>query len=145
MVARSNFRLVVAAVIRGQDGRYLLARRLPGAHLGGLWEFPGGGVEDGELPEQALVRELKEELGVDARILGPRTFAWHREPGREVLLLFYDAEITFGVPRGLQGQELAWFKPEELRELPVPPADAQLMKSLWSSEGHPRSLRRKPG
>ncbi|KDA53137.1 hypothetical protein EG19_07435 [Thermoanaerobaculum aquaticum] len=130
----SSFRLVVAAVIRGQDGRYLLARRLPEAHLGGLWEFPGGGVEDGELPEQALVRELYEELGVKIRVLAPRTFAWHRELGKEVLLLFYDAEITHGTPQGLQGQEVAWFKPEELPRLPTPPADAELIRSLSASE-----------
>lgn len=92
-------------------------------------------MEDGELPEQALVRELKEELGVHARILGARTFAWHREPGRDVLLLFYDVEITHGSPRGLQGQQVAWFKPEELLRLPVPPADAQLMRDLAGSEG----------
>lgn len=92
-------------------------------------------MEDGELPEQALVRELQEELGVQVQVLGPRTFAWHREPGRDVLLLFYDAEITRGIPRGLQGQDVAWFTPEELRKLPAPPADAQLMRSLSGTEG----------
>lgn len=133
-MASSSFRLVVAAVIRGQDGRYLLARRLPKAHLGGLWEFPGGGVEDGELPEPALIRELQEELGVTVQVLNPRTFAWHREPGKDVLLLFYDAEITHGTPRGLQGQEVGWFMPEELAKLPTPPADAQLIRSLSASK-----------
>ncbi|MFN3412991.1 MAG: (deoxy)nucleoside triphosphate pyrophosphohydrolase [Thermoanaerobaculum sp.] len=130
----SSFRLVVAAVIRGQDGRYLLARRLPKAHLGGLWEFPGGGVEDGELPEHALVRELHEELGVQIRVLAPRTFSWHREPEKAVLLLFYDAEITQGTPRGLEGQEIGWFAPEELAKLSTPPADAQLIRSLSALE-----------
>ncbi len=134
-MASTSFRLVVAAVIRGQEGRYLLARRLPQAHLGGLWEFPGGGVEDGELPEAALVRELEEELGVRVNILGPRTFAWHREPGKDVLLLFYDAEIAHGNPRGLQGQEVAWFKAEELGRLPMPPADADLVRKLSRSDG----------
>lgn len=129
-MASSSFRLVVAAVIRGQDGRYLLARRLPEAHLGGLWEFPGGGVEDGELPEEALARELREELGVEIRVLAPRTFAWHREPGRTILLLFYDAEISSGAPRGLQGQEVRWFAGNELEKLPTPPADAQLLRDL---------------
>lgn len=129
-MASRSFRLVVAAVIRGQDGRYLLARRLPEAHLGGLWEFPGGGVEDGELPEEALARELREELGVEIRVLAPRTFAWHREPGRAILLLFYDAEIAAGHPRGLQGQEVRWFAEHELEKLPTPPADAQLLRDL---------------
>lgn len=131
-MASTSFRLVVAAVIRGQDGRYLLARRLPGAHLGGLWEFPGGGVEDGELPEEALVRELREELGVTIRILGPRTFAWHREPGRTVLILFYNAEITDGEPKGLLGQEVGWFASRELSGLQVPPADRELFAELSS-------------
>lgn len=119
-------------MIRGQDGRYLLARRLPGSHLEGLWEFPGGGVEDGESPEEALVRELKEELGVQIRVLSPRTFAWHREPGKTVLLLFYDAELEKGQPRGLQGQEVGWFAPVELPTLPMPPADAALVQRLSS-------------
>jgi 8-oxo-dGTP diphosphatase len=92
-------------------------------------------VEDGEPPEQALVRELDEELGVKIRVLAPRTFAWHREPGKEVLLLFYDAEITHGTPQGLQGQEVAWFEPEDLPGLPTPPADAQLVRSLSGCEG----------
>ncbi|MGC8917043.1 MAG: (deoxy)nucleoside triphosphate pyrophosphohydrolase [Thermoanaerobaculum sp.] len=133
-MASSSFRLVVAAVIRGQDGRYLLARRLPGAHLGGLWEFPGGGVEDGELPEQALRRELREELGVTVRVLGPRTFAWHREPGRSVLILFYDSEIVEGQPVGLLGQDVAWFAPHELFRLPVPPADRELVAKLCDAK-----------
>ncbi|MCS7183378.1 MAG: (deoxy)nucleoside triphosphate pyrophosphohydrolase [Thermoanaerobaculum sp.] len=129
-MANRSFRLVVAAIVAGQDGRFLLARRLPGAHLGGLWEFPGGGVEDGELPEEALVRELREELGVEIRVLGPRTFAFYREANRDLLLLFYDAELIRGEPQGLLGQEVGWFSAEELAHLPLPPADDSLVRDL---------------
>ncbi|MGE5235924.1 MAG: (deoxy)nucleoside triphosphate pyrophosphohydrolase [Acidobacteriota bacterium] len=123
-------RLVVAAVVQAADGRVLMAQRAPGQHLAGLWEFPGGGVEDGETPEEALARELDEELGVAVEIGEPLTFAWHREPGREILLLFYSASIRLGVPRGLQGQEVRWVDQRELAGLATPPADAALIRGL---------------
>ncbi len=123
-------RTVVAAVIRDRSGRYLLARRRPGAHLAGLWEFPGGAVEPGETAEDALVRELGEELGVTAEVVGPRTFAWHRDAEREVLLLFYDVALRAGEPRGLEGQEVAWFAAADLAALETPPADRALVESL---------------
>lgn len=124
------FRLVVAAVIRGDDGRLLLARRPPGGHLAGLWEFPGGRVEDGETAEAALARELGEELGVEARIGAPLTFAWHRDAAREILLLFYEAELVDGTPHGHEGQEVGWFAAQELPALATPPADAALVHHL---------------
>jgi 8-oxo-dGTP diphosphatase len=123
-------RLVVAAVIRDNAGRVLMARRPAGSHLGGLWEFPGGGVEEGEAPVEALVRELDEELGVAARIGEPLTFAWHRDEQRDVVLLFYSAEIEAGTPRGVLGQEVGWFSPAELAGLDVPPADRRLVDQL---------------
>lgn len=123
-------RLVVAAVIRGGDGRVLLARRPPGSHLEGLWEFPGGRVEDGETAEAALARELDEELGVTVSIAEPLTFAWHRDATREILLLFYRAELTGGVPAGREGQEVGWFCSHELSTLATPPADAALVRRL---------------
>ncbi|HNX50957.1 MAG TPA: (deoxy)nucleoside triphosphate pyrophosphohydrolase [Thermoanaerobaculaceae bacterium] len=123
-------RLVVAAVIRGGDGRVLLARRPPGRHLEGLWEFPGGRVEEGETAEVALARELDEELGVTVSIGEPLTFAWHRDATREILLLFYRAELTGGAPHGREGQEVGWFHAEDLPALATPPADAALMQQL---------------
>jgi 8-oxo-dGTP diphosphatase len=126
----SGIRIVVAAVIRSDDGRFLMARRLPGSHLGGLWEFPGGAVEPGETPEEALRRELVEELGVTAAVGDPITFAFHRDPGRDVLLLFYRSTITGGTPEGRLGQEIAWFTPGELAGLETPPADAALVGML---------------
>jgi 8-oxo-dGTP diphosphatase len=123
-------RVVVAAVLQRGDGRFLLARRRPGSHLAGLWEFPGGGVEEGEAPEDALVRELTEELGVTISVTAPVTFAWHRDNALAVLLLFYRASIVTGVPYGREGQELGWFVASELANLPTPPADARLLAQL---------------
>jgi 8-oxo-dGTP diphosphatase len=98
--------------------------------MAGLWEFPGGGVHDGETAEAALVRELDEELGVAAEVGEPVTFAWHREPGREILLLFYAVRIVSGEAHGREGQEVAWYRPEELGVLRTPPADAPLLHAL---------------
>jgi len=120
----------VAAVIRSDDGRFLLTRRLAGSHLGGLWEFPGGAVEAGETPEQALCRELAEELGVTAAVGDPVTFAFHRDDERDVLLLFYRAAVTGGTPEGVLGQEIGWFEAGELGRLETPPADAALVAML---------------
>ncbi len=121
---------MVAAVIRDDDGRFLMARRLAGSHLAGLWEFPGGAVEPGETPEEALRRELVEELGVTALVGAPVTFAFHRDEQRDVLLLFYRAAITAGAPAGKLGQELGWFAAGELVRLETPPADAALVVML---------------
>jgi 8-oxo-dGTP diphosphatase len=126
-------RLVVAAVVRRDDGRFLLAQRPPGSHMAGLWEFPGGGVHDGEPAEAALVRELGEELGVGVEVQEPVTFAWHRDEKREILLLFYSARITQGVPVGQEGQAVGWFLPSELPGLATPPADAPLLGLLARS------------
>ena len=127
---RSSPRVVVAAVIKDGGGRLLVARRPPGSHLAGLWEFPGGRVEPGEEPAAALVRELREELGVEAETGRPVTFAWHRDSDRDVLLLFYEAWITGGSPRGLEGQEVRWVSRSELKSLATPPADAELVRRL---------------
>lgn len=123
-------RLVVAAVIRDEAGRLLVARRAPGQHLEGLWEFPGGTVELGERAEAALIRELDEELGVAVEVGKPITFAWQREESREILLLFYAARLLGGVPEGRQGQDVRWVSPGELASLPTPPADAELIRAL---------------
>jgi 8-oxo-dGTP diphosphatase len=122
--------LVVAAVVRRDDGRFLLSRRLPESHLGGLWEFPGGAVEEGEGPDEALRRELLEELGVEVAVEAPITFAFHRDPHRDVVLLFYKVHIESGVPVGRQGQEMGWFTAAELASLATPPADAELIAGL---------------
>ncbi len=123
-------RLVVAAVIEDLQGRFLLARRPPGSHLEGLWEFPGGAMEDGETPAQALVRELDEELGVTLAVGEPLTFAWHRDEARDVLLLFFSARVVGGEPQGREGQEIRWVPRGELAALAAPPADLPLLRAL---------------
>jgi len=122
--------IVAAAVIRDGDGRILLTRRHADAHMGGLWEFPGGKVEDGESPAAGLERELAEELGLSARIGSPVTFAVHEEAGLRVLLLFFDAAAGGTSPSPLEGQEIVWVAPDELRSYPTPPADAELIERL---------------
>lgn len=122
--------IVVAAVIRDPAGRILLTRRPDGVHMGGLWEFPGGKVDHGEAPADALVRELDEELGVGAVVGSPVTFAVHEEPGLRVLLLFFDADIGDDRPIAREGQRIAWVAPTELPSYPTPPADAALVAAL---------------
>jgi 8-oxo-dGTP diphosphatase len=122
--------IVVAAVIRDDKEHILLARRPEGRHMAGLWEFPGGKVDDGEAPEAALHRELLEELGVLVGALRPITFAVHEEAGLRILLLFYSAEITGGDLVACEGQEIAWVPPGRLRSFETPPADAAVVDML---------------
>jgi 8-oxo-dGTP diphosphatase len=98
--------------------------------MGGLWEFPGGKVEAGEAPEDALRRELAEEIGTEAEIGDRMTFAVHSEPGMRILLLFYSVSIGTARPAALEGQEIAWVAQRELRSYPMPPADAELVRRL---------------
>jgi len=121
---------VVAAVIHDEEGRVLLAQRPEGRHMGGLWEFPGGKIDDGEAPGEALVRELGEELGIEIVVQRPLTFAVHEEPGLRILLLFYGARIAGGEPHGHEGQAVEWVAVTELPSLPTPPADAELIRLL---------------
>lgn len=98
--------------------------------MGGLWEFPGGKIGDGEAPSDALVRELDEELGVGIKVDIPLTFAVHEEPGLRILLLFYSARIVTGSPVGHEGQAVKWASVAELPSYPTPPADAELVRKL---------------
>jgi mutator protein MutT len=121
--------VVVTAAIVERHGRWLVARRLKGTHLEGLWEFPGGKIEPGESLEACLVRELAEELGVAGRVLGPRWSTTHDYPAKRVELHFFDCEID-GEPQPLLGQELRWVDASELAALPLPEADAGLVDLL---------------
>jgi 8-oxo-dGTP diphosphatase len=125
---------VVAAVVQRDDGRCLLSRRVLNSHLGGLWEFPGGAVEEGETPADALQRELLEELGVEVEVGQPVTFAFHHDRQRDIVLLFFNVRITRGEVTGREGQEVGWFSPAELPLLPTPPADANLIAKLAASQ-----------
>ena len=121
--------VVVAAAIIERGGRWLLARRLKGTHLEGLWEFPGGKVDPGETLEACLVRELREELGVASNVHGLRWSTTHDYPAKRVELHFYDCSID-GEPQPLLGQELRWVSAPELAALPLPEADAGLVAVL---------------
>lgn len=121
--------LVVAAALIDPDNRVLLTRRPEGKSMAGLWEFPGGKVETGEAPEQALIRELAEELGVETweSCLAPIGFASHRYDDFHLLMPLFACRKWQGVPRSIEGQEMAWVHPRDLRRYDMPPADLPLI------------------
>jgi 8-oxo-dGTP diphosphatase len=124
--------LVVACALVDADGRVLVAQRPEGKALAGLWEFPGGKLEPGERPEESLIRELAEELGitVKAACLAPLTFASHGYETFHLLMPLYVCRRWEGTPTGREGQAIRWMKPARLRDLPMPPADAPLIAHL---------------
>ncbi len=124
--------LVSAVALIDPDGRVLLAQRPPGKSMAGLWEFPGGKVEAGETPEAALIRELREELGIDthASCLAPLTFASHAYPDFHLLMPLFACRRWTGAPSPREGQALAWARARELRDYPMPPADLPLVPIL---------------
>jgi 8-oxo-dGTP diphosphatase len=124
--------LVVACALVDTDGRILIAQRPEGKNLAGLWEFPGGKVEPGEQPEAALIRELKEELGIDVTeaCLAPLTFASHAYDDFHLLMPLYVCRRWKGEVRGHEHSGLHWVKPNRLREFPMPPADEPLIAHL---------------
>ncbi len=124
--------LVVAVALIDGDGRVLVAKRPEGKKLAGLWEFPGGKVHDGELPETALVRELDEELGIDITesCVAPFAFASHAYDDFHLLMPLYLCRIWKGEPVPKEGQEIKWVRPERLGDLPMPPADKPLVALL---------------
>lgn len=134
--------IVVAAVIRDEDGRVLLTKRPDGMHMGGLWEFPGGKVDPGELPATALARELEEELGLQATVGDPVTFAVHDEPGMSILLLFFETAMGPVPPTSREGQKIVWVAPPDLASYPTPPADRKLVQRLIGDHGLDRELGR---
>ena len=124
--------LVAAVALIDRDGRVLLAQRPPGKSLAGMWEFPGGKVDPGETPEAALIRELKEELDVDTTesCLAPFTFASHSYEDFHLLMPLYVCRVWEGNPRPMEGQVLAWARPNEMKNYPMPPADKPLVAML---------------
>jgi len=126
--------IVVAAVIRDREGKVLLTQRPEGVHMAGLWEFPGGKVESGEAPVAALERELEEELGLETVIKDPVTFALHEEPGKRILLLFFEVAMGDTPPRAREGQQMAWVAPADLGSYPAPPADRGLIRRLMEDD-----------
>ncbi|UWU20505.1 8-oxo-dGTP diphosphatase MutT [Rhizobium sp. CB3060] len=124
--------LVAACALIDTDGRILLAQRPEGKSLAGLWEFPGGKVEAGETPEETLVRELEEELGIQTKIacLAPLTFASHTYETFHLLMPLYICRRYEGIANGREGQAIKWVRPQALRDYPMPPADEPLIPFL---------------
>lgn len=124
--------MVVAAALIDRDGRVLLAERPAGKHLAGTWEFPGGKVEAGETPEAALIRELREELGIEteASCLAPATFASHAYAHFHLVLMLYVCRKWRGAPHGHDGQRLRWERVNDLFSIDMPPADRPLIGTL---------------
>lgn len=124
--------LVVACALVDTDNRVLVTRRPEGKQLAGLWEFPGGKLEPGERPEEALVRELKEELGIVTKVpcLAPLTFASHAYDDFHLLMPLYVCRRWEGTPESREGQAMKWVRPAALRDLPMPPADIPLIPHL---------------
>lgn len=125
--------LVSAAVLIDRDGRVLLAQRPEGKSMAGLWEFPGGKVQEGESPELALVRELKEELGIDVTTscLAPLTFASHAYESFHLLMPLFAIRVWEGQPQSREGQALKWVSLGDLRNYDMPPADLPLVPLLF--------------
>jgi 8-oxo-dGTP diphosphatase len=124
--------LVAACALIDTDGRVLIAQRPQGKSMAGLWEFPGGKIEQGERPETSLIRELKEELGivVQEECLAPLTFASHLYPDFHLLMPLYVCRRWEGIVEAREAQKLKWVRPNDLRNYPMPPADEPLIPHL---------------
>ena len=124
--------LVAAIALIDDDGHVLIAERPEGKSMAGLWEFPGGKIEAGELPEEALIREAKEELNIDitAACLSPFAFASHSYETFHLLMPLYLCRKWDGLVQGMEGQKTKWVKINKLRDYPMPPADEPLVAML---------------
>jgi 8-oxo-dGTP diphosphatase len=124
--------LVMACALVDPDGRVLVAQRPVGKRMGGLWEFPGGKMEAGETPEETLIRELNEELGITVKeaCLAPLGFASHAYGDFHLLMPLYICRRWEGVPQPLEHTALKWLRPKELADYPMPPADKPLVPVL---------------
>ena len=133
-MAATKIVLVAACALVDADGRVLVAQRPEGKPMAGLWEFPGGKVENGERPEETLIRELREELGiiVSEACLAPLTFASHNYPDFHLLMPLYVCRRWDGMVNPTEGQRVSWVKPNRLRDYEMPPADVPLIAHLMA-------------
>jgi 8-oxo-dGTP diphosphatase len=130
--AKKPMMLVAACALVDADGRVLIAQRPEGKPLAGLWEFPGGKVEPGETPEETVIRELREELGIETKTacLAPLTFASHSYESFHLLMPLFICRRFWGTPHPHEGQALKWVRPRQMRDYPMPPADIPLIPFL---------------
>ena len=123
--------LIVVAAVTLRDGQVMICQRKPEVHNGLKWEFPGGKLEDGESPEAALARELREELAIEARVGRVADAVYHRYEDRDVLVLFYMCEIVSGEPRTVDCNDIRWVGFEELKGYDFAGADAAFVERLF--------------
>jgi 8-oxo-dGTP diphosphatase len=124
--------LVIACALIDPDGRVLMAQRPAGKNLAGLWEFPGGKMEAGERPEDTLIRELREELGIEVKepCLAPFSFASHSYADFHLLMPLYICRRWEGTPQALEHTAIKWLMPKDMAQLPLTPADIPLVPML---------------
>lgn len=128
-------RVVVAAAVIERDGRILLTRRLPTGHLPGMWEFPGGKLEPGEAPTDTVIRECREECGLDVEPVEILEVTHHVYPEKEVLLLFYACRWVRGEVQHIEVADHAWCRVDELGRYDLPPADVPVLEKLRALGG----------
>jgi len=126
--------IVVSAGVIRRGGKFLLCQRNEGAHQELLWEFTGGKLEEGESPESALERELREELNIETRAGRVLDAVFHRYPGRDVLVVFLESELASGEPQPVDCRALQWVSPEALFAKPLAPADAVFANRFFKSD-----------
>lgn len=128
-------RIVVAAAVIEREGRILLTQRMPKGHLAGLWEFPGGKVEPGEAPTATVVRECREECGIEIEPVDIFEVTSHAYPERDVLLLFYACRLVSGEVQHLEVADHAWCLPKEISRYALPPADVPVVQKILARGG----------
>ena len=129
IIDHKNFKIVVSIALINDFNEILLSKRPKNKHLGGFWEFPGGKVETNEVPEHALIREIKEELNIDIKnnCIAPLSFSEFEYKEFHLLLLLYVCRKWLGEPKSMENNELMWVKPNMLRKYKMPPADDSLI------------------
>ncbi|MDC3116281.1 8-oxo-dGTP diphosphatase MutT [Alphaproteobacteria bacterium] len=132
IIDHKNLQIVVSIALINNENEILLSKRPENKHLSGFWEFPGGKVEDGEIPEKALIREVKEELNIDInnKCIAPLSFSEFDYKNFQLLLLLYVCRRWDGEPMSMENNKLEWVKPSMLRNYKMPPADDALIYCL---------------
>ena len=132
IIDHKNLKIVVSIALINNENEILLSKRPEKKHLSGFWEFPGGKVEEGETPEKALIREVKEELNIDIndKCIAPLSFSEFDYNNFQLLLLLYICRRWDGVPMSMENNKLEWVKPNMLRDYKMPPADDALIYCL---------------